>query len=163
MFYEQYSKHCIFQTLHFKSQNLLFQHVSRRKSHKQRPMSASKNQRLNLFENEQPRVTSLDNSVSAKSVPKPIIVNSKPLQNTNSDLPKNLEVNSPDVKEIKEIETLISSERKKSIQDVLDIERDGERPPTATRRQLSNETKHYSVGSSSMATKDKKSSSGLGR
>jgi hypothetical protein len=66
---------------------------------------------------------------------------------------------------VKEIETLISSERKKSIKDVLDIESDGQRPPTATRRQSSveKETKHYSVDTSSIAAKGKKNSSGLGR
>lgn len=133
--------------------------LSRRKAQKSRPMSATKNQRLNLFENDSPKVTSLDNTVSAKSVPKPIMVNSKPLNQPNFGSSKAKENSNSDVKEI---ETLISSERKKSIKDVLDIEREGQRPPTATRRQSSIEAKHYSVDTSSIAAKEKKSSSSLG-
>ncbi|XP_053394221.1 probable ubiquitin carboxyl-terminal hydrolase MINDY-4 isoform X2 [Mercenaria mercenaria] len=137
--------------------------LSRRKFQKPRPTSATKNQRLNLFENDTPKISSLDNS-SVKTVPKPTVINSKPLQSTNSDSPgvKTVDKNSSN---IEEIETLISSDRKKSIQDVLDLEREGQRPPTATRRQSSveKETKHYSVNSSSIAAKGKKtSSSGLG-
>ncbi|XP_060606069.1 probable ubiquitin carboxyl-terminal hydrolase MINDY-4 [Ruditapes philippinarum] len=133
--------------------------VSRRKFQKPRPLSASKNQRLNLFQNDSPKITSLDSTANAKTVPKPTVINSKPLQSNNSDLSS--EKNSSHVKEI---ETLISSERKKPIKDVLDIESDGQRPPTATRRQSSveKETKHYSVDTSSIAAKGKKNSSGLG-
>ncbi|KAL4222611.1 hypothetical protein ACF0H5_018652 [Mactra antiquata] len=123
----------------------------RRKLNKPRPMSASKNQRLNLFDSESPKISNLDNINSANSVTKPTIINSKPL---NSDSNKTSDISD---KSVKEIETLISSDRKKSIHDVLDIEEN--RPSTGTRRQtsLEKETKHYSVDSSSIAAKTKKS------
>ena len=51
-------------------------------------MSASKNQRLNLFESEAPKMSSLDstNTQSAKPSSKPIIIQSKPLQVGNPPL-----------------------------------------------------------------------------
>jgi len=58
---------------------------------------------------------------------------------------------------VQEIDTLISGERKKSIQDVLNIEED-KRPRTATKRQtsLEQDKQHYSVEISSIARGDKK-------
>lgn len=63
-----------------------------------------------------------------------------------------------------EIDTLISKDRKKSIEDVLEVEPD-QRSRTAARRQNSQEKdgKHYSVDSSSIAGKGRKSNSGFGR
>ncbi|XP_052812235.1 probable ubiquitin carboxyl-terminal hydrolase MINDY-4 [Mya arenaria] len=139
----------------------------RRKFNKPRPMSASKNQRLNIFDNDSPKITSLDslNNQSAKTTPKPTVINSKPLTGNNSSS----KLNSSGLKSygvesgsgVKEIETLISGDRKKSIQDILDIEKEP-RVSTATKRQSSveKETQHYSVDKSSIAAKGKKS--GLG-
>ena len=116
----------------------LFQDSSRRKFHKPRPLSATKNQRLNIFENSSsPKITSIDNTDTKVS---PQI---------------------PEITSVKEIDTLISSQSKKTIQDVLDVEKD--RPLSSlTRRQLSEEkeTPHYSVESSSIKTADRKARNG---
>ncbi|WAQ94498.1 MINY4-like protein [Mya arenaria] len=105
------------------------------------------------------------NNQSAKTTPKPTVINSKPLTGNNSSS----KLNSSGLKSygvesgsgVKEIETLISGDRKKSIQDILDIEKEP-RVSTATKRQSSveKETQHYSVDKSSIAAKGKKS--GLG-
>lgn len=134
--------------------------MSRRKFNRPRPGSATKNQRINLFDNEPPKVSSLDSATDARNISKPTLINSKPLKQSSIDTVSMAE-NSTDVKEI---ETLISGERKKSIQDVLEIEKEVQRPPTATRRQNSTEkeTQHYSVDSSSIGVKGKKKASALG-
>lgn len=116
-------------------------------------MSASKNQRLNLFDNDSPKITSLDNvTSSAKASPKPSVINSKPLSTSGLD------------SNVRDIETLIAQDRKKSIEDILDVEKE-QRPSTSTRRQNSQEkeVKHYSVDSSSIAGKGKKGVLGSGR
>ncbi|XP_052245400.1 probable ubiquitin carboxyl-terminal hydrolase MINDY-4 isoform X2 [Dreissena polymorpha] len=137
--------------------------TGRRKFNKPRPMSASKNQRLNIFENDAPKLN-LDsiNPISAKSASTPTVIHSKPLPTTESatKAAKNFNfrsLSSESDSTVKEIETLISGERKKSIQDVLEIEKET-RPHTATRRQSSieKETQHYSVDKSSIAAKGRK-------
>ena len=101
-------------------------------------MSASKNQRLNIFENNaSPKITSID-SIDTKVSPK-----------------------TPEISSVKEIDTLISSQPKKTIQDVLDIEKD--RPISALSRRKSEEEKeksHYSVNTSSIKTGDRRSRTG---
>ena len=128
---------------------------ARRKFSKPRPISASKNQRLNLFDNDSPKITSLDSvTSSANTSSKPTVITSKPLSSTSLDH-KNSDT------KVNEIETLISRDRKKSIEDVLDVDQ-SQRPRAASRRQnsLEKDPKHYSVDSSSIAGKGKKS--GLG-
>ena len=134
---------------------------SRRKFQKPRPLSATKNQRLNLFDNDTPKLTGvLDSANNVKPSPKPTVITSRPLNSANSSkkYPSNREENS----NVKEIETLISSERKQSIKDVLEIEQT--RPGSAIRRQTSveKETKYYPIDSSSIV-KDKRKAGGSSR
>ena len=137
--------------------SILSQDSTRRKFQKPRPLSASKNQRLNLFENESPKLGAvLDSPGNTKSSPKPTVVNSRPLNSAKST--KSNLGHAEQSSDVKEIETLISSERKQSIKDVLEIEQG--RPGSVARRQTSveKETKHYSVDTSSIVKERKKAS-----
>lgn len=128
---------------------------SRRKFHKPRPTSASKNQRNSLFENNSIKLSSLDNVIpSAKISLKPTLVTAKPLNNTDTVTGALKSYNDP---QVKDIETLLSMDRKKGIEDVLDIEKESQRPPTSYRRtsSIEKEIKHYSVDSSSIVNKGK--------
>ena len=119
----------------------MLQDNARRKFHKPRPISATKNQRLNLFDNKNaPKISSLDIKSDVKSSSKPTLINSKPLVNREAD-----------PTDVRQIETLVSKDRKKSIQDILEIEQ--EKPTSAVRRQtsLEQEAKHYTVDKSSIS------------
>ena len=112
-------------------------------------MSASK-KRLDIFENNAaPKLTNTD-SIDTKTASK-----------TDSRLTSIMDSKtSPKVQEItsvKEIDSLISNPPKKTIQDVLEIERD--RPASSVRRQLSEEKEkqHYSVDKSSIKSGEKRS------
>ena len=113
-------------------------------------MSASKNQRLDIFENNAaPKISNTD-SIDTKTVSK---TDSKLTSKPDSKFsPKVQEITS-----VKEIDTLISTPPKKTIQDVLEIEKD--RPVSSVRRQTSEEKEkqHYSVDTSSIKTGENRS------
>ena len=112
-------------------------------------MSASK-KRLDIFENNAaPKLTNTD-SIESKTA-------SKTDSRLTSVVDSKVSPKVQDITSVKEIDTLISNTPKKTIQDVLEIERD--RPVSSIRRQTSEEKEkqHYSVDTSSIKSGEKRS------